>query len=465
MARSAAIYARISSDREGLQLGVQRQVEDCQALAARRGWAVGRVYVDDDVSAYKRKPRPAYQQLLADIRRGECDAVVVWHQDRLHRQPKELEEFFEVCDGARVSELASVSGDTDLSTDDGRFLARILGAVARKESDDKSRRIKRKHQELAQNGKVAGGGTRPYGYQSDRRTIDPTEAAIIRELADRILRGDSLRSLIADLTDRKVSTVTGSPWKIQTLRNMLMSYRLSGEREHLGELVGKAEWEAIIEPEQTERLRAILGDADRPANRSPRRYLLTRLVHCAPCGYQMVSRPRGDGERRYVCNAGPGLPGCGRTAILADHLEPFIVEAALHRLDSPGLADALSGAHAPASASAEARRELDEAAAHLEELARAYAEKKITLREYLAARPVIEKRMESARGALNIDSRAATLSAYMANSGALRQEWPDLTLPRQHSIIAALLDHVAIAPAVRGRNRFDPTRVTPAWRG
>jgi hypothetical protein len=179
----------------------------------------------------------------------------------------------------------------------------------------------------------------------------------------------------------------------------------------------------------------------------------------------MVSRPRGDGERRYVCNRGPGLPGCGRIAILADHLEPFIVEAVRHRLDSPGLAAALSVAHAPASASAEARRELDDAAAHLEELARAYGAKKITLREYLAARPVIEKRMESARVALNIDSRAAALSAYLADPGALRREWDDLALPRQHSIIAALLDHVTIAPAVRGRNRFDPSRVTPAWRG
>lgn len=464
MPKSAAIYARISSDRDGTQLGVQRQIEDCRAHADRRGWAIAQVYTDDDVSAYKRKPRPAYQQLLTDLRRGDRDAVVVYNADRLHRQPRELEEFIDICNAGKVL-VATVSGDLDLSTHDGQLVARILGAVARKESDEKSRRIKRKHQELAQNGKVAGGGTRPYGYQSDRRTIDPTEATIIRELADRILQGDSLRSLIADLTDRKVSTVTGAPWKIQTLRTMLMSYRLSGQREHLGELVGKAEWEAIIEPEHTDRLRSILSDPDRPANRSPRRYLLTRLVHCGLCGYELVSRPRGDGERRYVCNAGPGLPGCGRTAILADHLEPFIVEAVLLRLDSPGLAAALSVAHAPAGASAEARRELDDAAAHLEELARAYAERKITLREYLAARPVIEKRMESARGALNVDSRAATLSAYMANPGALRREWADLTLPRQHSIVAALLDHVVLAPAVRGRNRFDPARVTPVWRG
>ena len=464
MASSAAIYARISSDREGLQLGVQRQVEDCKALAASRGWRVAEIYTDDDVSAYKSKPRPAYQRLLTDLRRGERDAVIVWHLDRLHRQPKELEEFFEICDKAKVRDLASVAGDVDLSSDDGRFLARILGAVARKESDDKSRRIKRKHQELAQNGKVAGGGTRPFGFQADRRTIEPTEAAEIRDLADRVLSGESLRALCADLTARQVKTVTGATWKIQTLRTVLMSYRLSGQREHLGELIGPAEWDAIISPECTDRLRAVLGDPERPANRAPRRYLLTRLVHCKLCGHEMVSRPRGDGARRYVCNKGPGLPGCGGTAILAAHLEPFVVEAAFRRLATPKVVASLSRPSAPINASAEARRNLDDAASQLEDLARVWAEKRITLREYLAARPMLEKRMESARDALNMDTRTPVLSAYMSNPSALRHEWTGLSLARQRTIIAALMKHVVIGPAVRGRNRFDPTRVRPVWR-
>src|SRR5205807_4449593 len=104
---SAAVYARISSDRDGTQLGITRQLGDCRTLAERRGWAVAAEYVDDEVSAYNGKPRPAYRRLLADLRDGLVDAVVVWHLDRLHRQPKELEEFFEVCDAAGVRNLAS----------------------------------------------------------------------------------------------------------------------------------------------------------------------------------------------------------------------------------------------------------------------------------------------------------------------------------------------------------------------
>src|SRR5664280_557281 len=97
----------------------------------------------------------------------------------------------------------------DSANDDGRFMARILGAVARKESDDKSRRIKRKALELAQAGKIGGGGTRPYGYEADRKTIRADEAEVIRECSRRLLAGESLRSVCASLIDRRIPTVSG----------------------------------------------------------------------------------------------------------------------------------------------------------------------------------------------------------------------------------------------------------------
>jgi site-specific DNA recombinase len=73
----AAIYARISSDRDGDQLGVRRQLADCEALAARRGWEIAERYVDDDVSAYSGRVRPEYRRMLEDLTAGIVDAVVV----------------------------------------------------------------------------------------------------------------------------------------------------------------------------------------------------------------------------------------------------------------------------------------------------------------------------------------------------------------------------------------------------
>lgn len=193
MPKAAAIYARISSDPTGAQLGVKRQIDDCHELAQRRGWPVRDVYVDDDRSAWSGKARPEYRRMLGDIESGDVDAVVVWHLDRLHRQPRELEAFFDACDAAGLTDLASVSGQVDLASHDGRFMARILGAVAKKESDDKSRRIRRKHLELAQSGAWKGGGSRPFGFLVDRVSVNPDEAPFVREAVARVLAGDSLR--------------------------------------------------------------------------------------------------------------------------------------------------------------------------------------------------------------------------------------------------------------------------------
>ena len=199
--KAAAVYARISSDPDGLAAGVTRQIEDCRAFAERRCWPVADVYVDNDTSAYSGKRRPEYERMLDDLAAGIRDAVIVYHLDRLHRRPRELEDFLDLCDRSGIRDLACVTGEIDLGTHDGRFHARILGAVARKESDDKSRRLIRKHLELAKAGKVSGGGTRPYGYAKDRVTVIPDEAAIIKEMAERLLAGDSLRS-IADQPQR-----------------------------------------------------------------------------------------------------------------------------------------------------------------------------------------------------------------------------------------------------------------------
>jgi hypothetical protein len=77
----AAIYCRISHDKTGAGLGVERQKQDCRELAARLGWSVTEVFCDNDLSAYSGKRRPRYQALLEAIRAGRIDAVLTWHTD------------------------------------------------------------------------------------------------------------------------------------------------------------------------------------------------------------------------------------------------------------------------------------------------------------------------------------------------------------------------------------------------
>lgn len=432
-------------------------------MVARQGWAVEERYVDDDVSAYGGKPRPAYRRMLDDLRGGFLDAVVVWDLDRLHRQPRELEEFFDLCKLAGVSRLASVSGDVDLSTHDGQFLARILGAVAKKESDDKSRRIRRKHEELAQAGKIAGGGTRAYGYETDKRTVRESEALVIRECAARLLAGEALRSICGDLNERAVQTVMGAEWKPQTLRRILLSARISGQREHNGEIVATAEWPPIITPAESTRIRGLLSDPERRTNRVARRYLLVRLLRCGLCGETLVSRPKAGGARAYVCAKGPGFSGCGRITVMAEPLEQFVVEAVLYRLDSPELAGAMSGE--PGDPDAQRwQAEIDQSRAELDELAAMYGRREIGLSEWQAARTPIERRVTDAKKQLGRLTRTTALAGQIGHATELQERWTTLPLSRQHAIVAAVLDHVVVAPGRRGYNKFDVGRFTPAWR-
>ena len=462
MGHRAGIYARISEDRDGDALGVRRQIADCEQLAAARGWEVAERYVDDDISAYNGKPRPEYRRMLADVNGGHMDAIVVWHLDRLHRQPRELEEFFDACDRAGGIALATVSGDVDLATHDGRFHARIMGAVAAKSSDDMSRRLRRKAQEIARDGRPSGGGSRPFGFEPDRVTVRDDEAAIIREVADRLLAGETLRALATDLNSRGIHTPTGGHWSPTPLRRMLRSARISGQREHKSEIVADATWPAIITREQTARIRAMLDDPARRAVRSARSYLLKGLVRCGHCDAVLVSRPRDDGKRRYVCATGPQYTGCGRTYVLAEPLEQLVTGAVLHRLDTPELAAAIRGdrdRHEDQHADRVA-----EITTRLDELATTYAEGKVSMREWLTARDPLQRQLDAARRRAARSSRTTVLAEHAGRGGALRERWAGLSLDRRRAIIAAVLDRVEVGPGRRGYNQFDPSRFELVWR-
>jgi site-specific DNA recombinase len=456
----AAVYARISEDRDETKLGVARQRKDCESLADRKGWTVVDTYIDNDISAFSGKARPSYSRLLEDIKARQIDAVVVWHLDRLHRQPKELEEFIDVCE-SRGIQLASVSGRVDLSTPEGRLHARILGAVARMESEHKSRRIRRKMLELAQAGKPKG-GKRPYGFERDQLTINEIEAAVIREAAQRVLAGDGLRSLCIDFNARGITTATGKKWAPVHLRQILKSARIAGQREHQGSIIGPALWQPIVTPAESARLRALFTDRARRNLQPPRRNVLVGVVRCGLCGANLVGRPR-NGKRMYICSSGPGFKGCGRIGRLAEPIDDLITEAVLYRIDTPAVAQALAAATDPAGGRP-GLGTVDADQAQLDELARAYAEKKISMNEWLIARDPIERRITEANVRLAEQTRHSAL-AHVANAGgSLRQEWTTLSLERRRAVISTVLDHVLVHPAAKGVRRFDPSRIEPVWR-
>lgn len=458
---SAAIYARISSDQEGTGLGVLRQLEDCRRLCREHGWGIGEEYVDNDVSAFSGKRRPQYERMLEDLQDGRRDAVVVYHPDRLTRRPIELEGFLQVMSAAGLQHVRFVAGgDVDVASGDGLMVLRMLAAVAANESAAKSRRVKRKMEQVASEGRPHG-GRRPFGFDDDRVTIRSDEAEVVRQLAARFLAGESLRSLALWLDEEGVRTVTGGPWRTTTLRNLLRSGRIAGLREHNGVVVGPAVWDPIISESDRTRIRAVMEAKKVSGRRAPRRYLLSGLLRCGRCGHTLYSSARQQ-ARRYVCSSGPDHRGCGHLTIVAPPVEELLATAVLYRLDTQELADALAGRSGGDEVVAALSESLSSDREQLEELATMWAAKEISRPEWFAARHPLESRIRDAESRLARVSRNDTLVGLPGNGVELRRQWAGLNLTRQHAIISAVLDHAVISPSTL--HVFDASRVGPIWR-
>ncbi|MCW2946492.1 MAG: int13, partial [Actinoallomurus sp.] len=359
-ARRVGIYVRISDDREGAGLGVKRQEEDCRALAEHLGWKVIELYTDNDVSAFKKKRREDYERMLTDIRSEHIDGIIAWHTDRLHRSPRELEDFIEIVERYGVEVHTCRGGQIDLSTASGRMFARQLGSYARYESEIKSERILGKVAELVRDGKIHNGGVRPYGFdrlyqgEGPRRKIlgdvvNEEEAAHIREWKSRALENEKLYSIVKDANDKGIVTSTGGPWTMQAMRLLLISGRIAGLKEHHRQVVGKAEWDAIITPEEHRLLRAKLGDPRRFTGglRGARKYPLSGLLRCS-CrdAEEMDEEERLKtlarmGSRKHTTTGRMlyGCPskaegGCGGRTIKMAELEDHITDLVLAHLET-----------------------------------------------------------------------------------------------------------------------------------
>lgn len=129
---------------------------------------VAEEYVDNDLSAWGAMRRPAYEGMLDDLAAGRRDGVVVYHQDRLTRRPSELEHFVDVLTKADVGLVQFVAGaQVDVASGDGLLVLRVLGAVAANEPASKSRRVRRKLDEVAAAGRPHAGSRRPFGFEDD----------------------------------------------------------------------------------------------------------------------------------------------------------------------------------------------------------------------------------------------------------------------------------------------------------
>ena len=321
--KKAAIYVRVSQNRDDDRAKPERQLKSCRHLIAARDLEEVAVYTDDDISAYKAKlRRPGYEALLAAIKDGEVDVVVPWHIDRMLRTTKEMIQFIELAEETGVT-LDSVQGGTiDLGTAAGRMMAMILAAVAQAEAELKAERHKLRNAHAVQEGKSTGGPL-PFGWQS------PAQEAALKSGIKAYLAGDPLNSIARTWNEAGLKTTFGKPWTHDAVRKSLIRPRNAGLVEYQKKIVDgvKGQWKALCTEDEWRSCKAIADAGKRPFR--PPAHLLSNLIQCSN-GHKMVAGQRGSGRYEYPvyrCLT----PGC-RLSIRRDHLDTHIRTLIRHRL-------------------------------------------------------------------------------------------------------------------------------------
>jgi hypothetical protein len=394
--------------------------------------------------------------MLLDL--ANYDALVYWKTDRLVRRTGQFWKVMEACDAAGVR-LVSVLDPVDTSTPIGRGVASLLASVGEQESHNTGTRVKRRDAENAQNGRPHG-HRRAFGYANDGMTIVREEADAIREACDRILRGESMRSICTDWNERGVKPVSAPAWRVSTFKRMITGTRIASLRKYQGEAVAAAAWPALITPEQRERVLAILGDPRTRSRGRPASYLLTGLVRCGRCHAVLRSGVRDNGNRKWSCQRVPGDESrCGKLSVRADHVDTLIEDAILYRLDSPALAKALKERAAKKGKVPQVN--IADLEARITQLGIDHDEGLITRKEWLDRRAPLTERLEAARAAL-VPNDTELLDHFAGTD--VRARWATLSLETRRKVARALIEEVSIAPARGNGNTFNPERVIVSWR-
>jgi site-specific DNA recombinase len=506
----AVLYLRLSVSAEE-STAIERQERDLRALAQREGWDVVATVTDDGLSGgQRRKEADRALSMLGSVdtsgkkarlvgKEPTADVLMVWKFDRWSRQgPRAVADLQDVLDArADAGDPALCVTDEGLRSDsqDWHLRVALAAGMGRIERETVSRRVRSSiDYRRTVTDRFTGGAAVPFGYRSERAPAgdgrvlvpEPSEAVVVREVADRLLDGvEPLSKVAADLTERGVATSkspfrraarNGEPvegldrgrWTASTIRSLWTADSLVGRVVHRGALVRddhglpRTVWEPILDLSTLESLRQRLGTAPRhaatrpePRSRGVRQArLLSGLAYCRECGSKLYATTSG-GRGIYSCGSSWNGGECPGVKINADGLDAEVVATVL----------AVAGS-AP-------ERVVEERVNNVETTT-ALAEVEAALREAsammldddadmvaLGARMAALKEQRS-----NLREIPSTVETVVTETGRTLAEAfaANDDVDWRRSVLHWGLDHVTVAPATaRGLSPIDPRRVEYVW--
>lgn len=320
---NAVIYARYSSHNQK-DISIEQQVEKDRAKADELGIEVTGVYADRAISGRSDK-RPEFQRLMRDARKGMFQYVIAWKSSRIGRNMLEA-----MVNESKLLELnvriIYVEEDFD-DTAAGRFAARSMMNVNQFYSENMAEDIRRGLSSNAARCMV--NGKLPLGYKADAELhyqVDEDEAAIVREIFDRVSRQEPFADIAEDLNARGLRTKTGKEWGRSSFASILSNERYRGVY-----IYGSTRIEGGIPRIVSDETYYSAQDALRiktsvtGRKRKNMTYLLTGKVFCGECGSYMtgVSGTSRNGEAYYyyACTKRRNEKGCTKQHVTKDDAE------------------------------------------------------------------------------------------------------------------------------------------------
>lgn len=486
------LYARISFDRAGEQIGVQRQLRALRQLAERQDYDVVAEAVDNDISAMNGARRPGFEQVWELVRGGRVDHVLVWQTSRLMRSRSDRAQVIAEFGEHRVDIIAAKGPSLDLRTAYGRGTADLMTAFDSLESEVKAERVAAAIGDLARRGK--SWGFCPYGWDRTGRGIhakqtpNPHEAAIIAELVDRLLAGESLNELYRDMNARgepaparslwdklpeevqeqrraKGRKVPPHAWAKSTVRTLVVRDCNAGIRTRGADgAVQLGDWDPIVDREKHERVLALLSAPERRSHSGPRpgarRHLLTNGIgKCGVCGdlLRVAQRTgRKTNPHIYMCR------GRGCTGRVQSKVDAFVADVVIERLAQPDALDWLIGDDEAAQRAAGRVEALQR---RLDDAADSYADDKINARQLERITARLMPELEEARRERDAAVRSLDFEVLrpLAGDEAVAR-WEAMPVSSRRAVLATLGVEVTLLPRKLNGPGFEYDTVKITWR-
>lgn len=494
----AVIYNRVSLDKRNERRSVQEQEAENRAVVERHGWDLVGVYTDNDVGASRwsrDKGRPDWERVVEGLNNGEFDVLVVWELSRAGRDRRVSAALIEGCIDNRV--MISEGGKIfDPSDPDDGFNLDLQFALAVRESGVTRKRVVRSMKSGAEkgrpHGKIPFGYVREYDEKSGallRQVPDPDEAALIREAADRVLEGEALNAVAEDWTARgipapragtlftrtvdreeaerqgweivrdidaakvKARVPASDEWDLTQVRRLLTLPTYAGMRVHKGEVVGDADWPAILDEDTWSALQRKLTNPRRRSSRGRAvKHLLSGIAKCGVCGSR-VGTQKNRNHRAYLCLDGFHVSRKEET------VDRYVVETIVQRLSLPNALKSFLSVDNTSEGN-DAQEELDELRERLSDLYEAVADRRAPNSALETIAPKWEARIKE----LERETTSVEVPSVLVDAAGpdIEERWEGFDLVTKRAIIDSFVI-IEILPVGRGKRTFDPdsVRITP----